>query len=107
MSYDEEAVLLTVESVERNEACIPQEKLMRTEVYVGRKSTTRTEAYKAMSEGIATVVTLGLHTSEYEAAVCYAGNKEPKYVEYEGRRYRIIRIYGENSEEMELVLKEG
>lgn len=105
MSYDEDAVLLTVTGSEQNRNGFGEDTLERTEVFVGRKKTMRTEAYKAMQEGHTVAVTLALDASEYEAAI--KNDIQPKYAEYQGIKYRILRVYGDGSGEMELILQEG
>ncbi len=109
MSKDEEAVLLTVTGIKKNRNGFPEEQQERTEVFVGRKSTSRTEAYKAMQEGHTVAVTLAIDTTEYESAFKEVNGAicEPKYAEYNGKTYRIMRTYGEDTDEMELVLEEN
>lgn len=109
MSYDEDAVLITVIGVEKNNNGFPQEETARTEVFVGRKATNRTESYKAMQEGHTVAVTLEMDESEYEAAIKNVNGvqTEPKYAEYKGKTYRIMRTYGPREEAMELILEEG
>ena len=109
MSYDEDAVLITVIEVEKNNNGFPQEKTARTEAFVGKKATNRTEAYKAMREGKTVAVTLEMDVSEYEAAIKEVNGvrTEPKYAEYNGRTYRIMRTYEPRDETMELILEEG
>ena len=109
MSYDEDAVLITVIGVENNDNGFPQEETVRTEVFVGRKATNRAESYKAMQEGHTVAVTLEMDVSEYEAAIKDVKGvpTEPKYTEYKGKTYRIIRTYGPRDDAMELILEEG
>lgn len=109
MSHDEDAVLITVVDIEQNSNGFPEEKTERTEVFVGRKKTTRTEAYKAMQEGHTVAVTISMDASEYEGAIREVKGvpTEPKYAEYQGKTYRILRSYGDGTGEMELILEEG
>lgn len=109
MSYDEDAVLITVTEVKQNGNGFPKEETVRTEVFVGRKATNRTESYKAMQEGHTVAVTLEMDESEYEAAIINVNGvqTEPKYAEYKGRTYRIMRTYGPRDGVMELILEEG
>lgn len=111
MSYDEEAVLLTKAGVTKDkDGILTENKWRRTEVFAGRKSAGRQEEYKAMHEGIKVAMILGLYTTEYEAGIVEMESGEkiyPTHVEYNGRIYRILRTYGEEREEMELVLEDN
>ena len=107
MSYDEEAVLLTQTGVEKNENGFPKNVYVKTAVFVGKKSVSRAEAYKAMNVGREIAAVLGIMTMEYEGAFQIADGVEtaPSFVEYGGKTYRIVRTYGEEKEEMELMLE--
>lgn len=107
MSYDEEAVLLTKTGVEKNENGFEKDIYARTAVFVGRKSVSRVESYSAMNAGRKIAMVLCMMTSEYEEAFQVINGMEtaPSCVEYDGRTYRIVRTYGEEEEEMELILE--
>lgn len=108
MSYDEDAVLLTKVSTSQNKNGFSIPDYEKTEVFVGKKSTSRSEHYHAMKEGRKSILTLGILTSEYEISTRMVEEEKvyPERIEYEGRTYRIARTYGEDKEEMELILEE-
>lgn len=108
MSYDEDAVLITVTGVGQNDNGFPKEEMVRTEVFAKRKATNRTESYKALREGHTVALTLEMDVSEYEAAIRDVNGvwTEPKYAEYMGKTYRIMRTYGPCDGTMELILEE-
>lgn len=107
MSYDEEAVLLTKTGVDKDDNGFTKDIYARTEVFAGKKSVGRAESYKAMNAGREIAMVLGMMTSEYEGAFLTVDgvNTAPSCVEYGGETYRIVRTYGEEKEEMELVLE--
>ncbi|MBD5480219.1 MAG: hypothetical protein HDR14_13170 [Lachnospiraceae bacterium] len=107
MSYDEEAVLLTQTGVEKDKDGFPKDIYTKTAVFVGKKSVSRAEAYKAMNAGREIAAVLGMMTMEYEGAFQTVEGAEiaPSCIEYRGKTYRIVRTYGEEKEEMELMLE--
>ena len=109
MSYDDEAVLLTKTGVVKDKNGFETDIYVKTAVFVGKKSVSRAESYKAMNAGRKIAKVLGIMTSEYEGAFQIINDTEtaPSCVEYKGRTYRIVRTYGEEKEEMELILEEA
>ncbi len=109
MSYDDEAVLLTKTGVVKDKNGFETDIYVKTAVFVGKKSVSRAESYKAMNAGRKIAMVLGIMTSEYEGdfKIIIDTETAPSCVEYKGRTYRIVRTYGEEKEEMELILEEA
>ena len=74
----------------------------RTEVFCNVKSVTRAEFYNAATTDLKPSLVFVVHLYEYN---------DEEMVEYKGNKYRIIRSYMTNTEEIELVcekvLKDG
>ena len=66
----------------------------RTEVFCNVKSITRAEFYNAATTDLKPSLTFVVHLYEYN---------EEEIVEYKSVRYRVIRTYMTNTEEIELI----
>lgn len=76
----------------------------KTEVYVNKKSVTRTEFYTAMQSGFRPTALFEVRESDFEVTR-HVVNKKPVYadkLEHEGIIYDIIRTYVKENEIMEL-----
>lgn len=93
MTYDYELKLIgvTVTGVDSIGQEVGVE--IETTILCSLKSITRTEFYAAAQAGIRPSLTFVIHKFEY------ASEKE---VEFEGQRYKVIRTYSENFDELEL-----
>lgn len=93
MTYDHELVLIgqtyTEDEIGNQ---IPVE--TRTPILCMLKSVGRTEFYNAAATGLRPELVFVIHGYEYNGE---------QYVEFEGVRYRVIRTYQVDFEEMELV----
>lgn len=93
MTYDYELTLIGYETEYDEigqEINVPVER----KILCGVKSIIRNEFYAAAQTGLKPEITFIVHNFEYN------GEKE---VEFEGQKYRVIRTYLANSEEIELV----
>lgn len=93
MTYDHELTLIGYETEYDEigqEINVPVER----KILCGIKSIVRNEFYAAAQTGLKPEITFIVHNFEYN------GEKE---VEFEGQKYRVIRTYLANSEEIELV----
>lgn len=93
MTYDYELTLIGYETEYDEigqEINVPVER----KILCGIKSIIRNEFYAAAQTGLKPEITFIVHNFEYN------GEKE---VEFEGQKYRVIRTYLANSEEIELV----
>lgn len=93
MTYDYELTLIGYETEYDEigqEINVPVER----KILCGVKSIVRNEFYAAAQTGLKPEITFIVHNFEYN------GEKE---VEFEGQKYRVIRTYLANSEEIELV----
>ena len=74
----------------------------RTEIFCNTKSVTRAEFYNAATTDLKPSLVFVVHLYEYN---------DEEMVEYKGNKYRVIRSYMTNTEEIELVcekvLKDG
>ncbi|KLR75274.1 phage head-tail adaptor [Geobacillus sp. T6] len=92
MTYDHELVLIAQEFVEDEIGNqIAQE--TRKTVLCNVKSVSRSEFYSAATAGLKPSIVFVIHGYEYD------GEQE---VEFEGARYRVIRTYSTDFEEVEL-----
>ncbi len=93
MTYDHELTLIDY-TIEYDE--IGQQKKIetRTNILCAVKSIGRNEFYAAAQAGLKPEITFVIHGYEYN------GEKE---VEFEGQKYKVIRTYMKDFEEMELV----
>ena len=93
MTYDHELTLIDY-TIEYDE--IGQQKKIetRTNILCAVKSIGRNEFYAAAQAGLKPEITFVIHGYEYN------GEKE---VEFEGEKYKVIRTYMKDFEEMELV----
>lgn len=93
MTYDHELTLIDY-TIEYDE--IGQQKKIetRTNILCAVKSIGRNEFYAAAQAGLKPKITFVIHGYEYN------GEKE---VEFEGEKYKVIRTYMKDFEEMELV----
>lgn len=92
MTYDHEVTLIRQKFTEDEIGNqIPVE--TQTTVLCGVKSITRSEFYNAAANGLEPEIVFVVHGYEYN------GEKE---VIFEDARYRVIRTYSENFEELEL-----
>lgn len=93
MTYDYELTLIGYETEYDEigqEINVPVER----KILCGIKSIIRNEFYAAAQTGLKPEITFIVHNFEYN------GEKE---IEFEGQKYRVIRTYLANSEEIELV----
>lgn len=96
MTYDYELTLIGYETEYDEigqEINVPVER----KILCGIKSIVRNEFYAAAQTGLKPEITFIVHNFEYN------GEKE---VEFEEQKYRVIRTYLANSEEIELVCEE-
>lgn len=92
MTYDNEVILISQTYIQDEIGNqIPAEN--QTTILCGEKSVTRSEFYNAAANGLKPEVILVVHRYEY------SGEKK---VIFEGVRYRVIRTYSDNPEEIEL-----
>jgi len=93
MTYDHELTLIDY-TIEYDE--IGQQKKIetRTNILCAVKSIGRNEFYAAAQAGLKPEITFVIHSYEY--------NGEKK-VEFEGEKYKVIRTYMKDFEEMELI----
>ena len=93
MTYDHELTLIDY-TIEYDE--IGQQKKIetRTNILCAVKSIGRNEFYAAAQAGLKPEITFVIHGYEYN------GEKE---VEFEGEKYKVIRTYMKDFEEMELI----
>lgn len=93
MTYDHELTLIDY-TIEYDE--IGQQKKIetRTNILCAVKSIGRNEFYAAAQAGLKPEITFIIHAYEFN------GEKE---VEFEGEKYKVIRTYMKDFEEMELV----
>lgn len=93
MTYDHELTLINY-TIEYDE--IGQQKKIetRTNILCAVKSIGRNEFYAAAQAGLKPEITFVIHGYEYN------GEKE---VEFEGQKYKVIRTYMKDFEEMDLV----
>ena len=70
---------------------IPEE--IKTVVYCDLKSITRAEFYNAASQGIKPEIVFVIHKYEYN---------DEKEILFEGKKYKVIRTYSKDFEEIEL-----
>jgi uncharacterized membrane protein YcgQ (UPF0703/DUF1980 family) len=76
----------------------------KTEVYVNKKSVTRSEFYTAMQAGMKPSIVFELRVEDFEMTLHMENNK-PVYaqkIEYDGFVYEIIRTYSKNDSMIEL-----
>src|SRR5690606_6609012 len=93
MTYDYELTLIGYET-EYDEIGQEINVPVKRKILCGIKSIIRNEFYAAAQTGLKPEITFIVHNFEYN------GEKE---VEFEGQKYRVIRTYLANSEEIELV----
>ena len=93
VTYDHEITLIG-STVEKDEIGQYIEVPTYTPVLCGIKSIGRNEFYAAAQAGLRPEITFIIHAYEYN------GEKE---VEFEGPKYKVIRTYMKDFEEMELV----
>jgi SPP1 family predicted phage head-tail adaptor len=93
MTYDHEITLIGY-TIEKDEIGQDVEVPTYTDVLCGIKSIGRNEFYSAAQTGLKPSITFVIHGYEY--------NGEKK-VEFEGEKYKVIRTYMKDFEEMELV----
>lgn len=65
----------------------------KTPILCGLKSVARSEFYNAAANGLRPELVFVVHNYEYSGE---------QFVEYEGNRYKVIRTYAVNFEELEL-----
>lgn len=77
---------------------------VKTEVFVSKKSVTRSEFYTAMQSGMKPSVIFELRIEDYELTKHIENGKAlfADKVEYEGAIYDIIRTYSKNESMIEL-----
>ncbi len=92
MAYDNELTLVK-QSYKTDTLMnqIPEE--IKTVVYCDLKSITRAEFYNAASQGIKPEIVFVIHKYEYN---------DEKEILFEGKKYKVIRTYSKDFEEIEL-----
>jgi len=90
--YNHELTLISEETV-YDEYGIPKKETKKTNVLCKVQSVGRNEFYGAATTGLKPEVVFIIHDYEYN------GEKE---VEFEGKKYRVIRTYSTDFEEIEL-----
>ena len=92
MTYDYELTLIQ-QTYTEDEICnqIPTE--IKTIIYCGLKSIGRTEFYNAVANGLKPELIFSINKFEYSGE---------QLIEFEEKRYKVIRTYSENFEEIEL-----
>lgn len=95
MTYDYELILIEKSFIE-DEVCnqVPIE--IKTDVYCGLKSIGRSEFYTAASNGLKPELIFVIHNCEYNGEI---------ELEFENKRYKVIRTYTADFEEIELTCK--
>lgn len=93
MTYDYELTLINYET-EYDEIGQEIKVPVKTNILCAVKSIGRSEFYAAAQAGLKPEITFVIHGYEYN------GEKE---VEFEGQKYKVIRTYMKDFEEMELV----
>ncbi len=97
MTYDNQVTLIkqsfTQDSLKNQ---IPVE--IKSKILCGLKSVGRTEYYKAAVNDMRPDIILVVHSFEYNGE---------KIVEFNGARYKVLRTYGEHTEETELTCEKG
>lgn len=68
----------------------------RCDVFVTRKSVSRSEFYQSMQAGVNATAVFEMRLCDYEEA----GN--PQIIEHNGKRYKVIRTYSKDNEFIEL-----
>lgn len=97
MLWRDVAILVKVELAEDDEG-YKTRKETRREVFVNRKSATRSEFYTAKQAGDKIVLVLDVRAADYQGE---------ERVEFDGKPYEVVRAYTRNGEIMELNLKEA
>ena len=93
MTYDYELILIDYE-IDYDEIGQEIKKPVEKKILCAIKSVSRNEFYAAAQAGLRPSITFVIHGYEYN------GEKE---VEFEGQKYKVIRTYMKDFEEMELV----
>jgi len=93
MTYDYELTLIDY-TIDYDEIGQEIKVPVRTNILCAVRSTGRNEFYAAAQAGLKPEITFIIHAYEYN------GEKE---VEFEGQKYKVIRTYMKDFEEMELV----
>lgn len=92
MTYDYELTLVK-QSYRLDDLMNQLPEKVETVVYCDLKSITRAEYYNAASQGIKPEIVFVIHKYEYN---------EEKEILFEGKKYKVIRTYSTNFEEIEL-----
>ena len=92
MTYDFELTLVK-QSYRLDDLMNQIPEKVETVVYCDLKSITRVEYYNAASQGIKPEIVFVIHKFEYN---------EEKEILFEGKKYKVIRTYSTNFEEIEL-----
>lgn len=93
MTYDNELILIGY-TIDYDEIGQGIKKPTEKKILCAIKSVSRNEFYAAAQAGLKPEITFIIHAYEYN------GEKE---VEFEGEKYKVIRTYMKDFEEMELV----
>lgn len=93
MTYDNELILIGY-TIDYDEIGQEIKKPVEKKILCAIKSVSRNEFYAAAQAGLKPEITFIIHAYEYN------GEKE---VEFEGEKYKVIRTYMKDFEEMELV----
>ncbi|MCH5352954.1 MAG: phage head closure protein [Acutalibacter sp.] len=91
------ATLIQVEKTVDKDGYKSQQEAKR-EVFVNKKSATRSEFYQAKQAGDKIVLVLEVHGVDYQ---------DETIIEFEGKRYEVVRAYTKNGEIFELNCKEA
>lgn len=97
MLWRDVATLVKVELTEDNEGYKSKKETLR-EVFVNRKSATRSEFYTAKQAGDKIALALDVRAADYQGE---------ERVEFDGKPYEVVRTHTKNGEIVELNLKEA
>jgi len=92
VTYDHELTLIG-QQIEEDEIGNQKPVEMRTTILCSVKSAGRTEFYSGYADGLQPEYVFTVHAYEYSGE---------RIVEFEGKRYRVIRTYQTGTEEIEL-----
>ncbi|GIP38310.1 hypothetical protein J31TS4_15900 [Paenibacillus sp. J31TS4] len=92
MTYDHELTLIHEDNTQ-DELGNHVPALSKTDILCGLKSVGRNEFYSAATAGLRPELIFVIHAYEYDGQ---------RLVEFDDVRYRVVRTYGEGTEEIEL-----
>lgn len=94
MTYDHELTLISYKFDKDNIGQEIETDPVKRKILCSVKSIGRNEFYAAAQAGLRPSITFVIHGYEYNGE---------ETVEFEGKRYKVIRTYAENFEELELI----